>query len=465
MKLYNSLTQKKEVFTPLVPGKVGMYHCGPTVYDYVHIGNLRSFLLGDLMRRSFEYLEYDVLQVMNITDIGHLVSDADDGDDKMTKALKREGKALTLKNMLEVADFYAKAFITDLEKLNIKQPSHLPKASDHIQEDIDLIAKLQENGYTYVTSDGVYFDTSKMSEYGKLGGLGPAEESENRINLHTEKRQQADFALWKFDDKQGWNAPWGQGFPGWHIECSGMSMKYLGKQFDIHTGGIDNKSIHHNNELAQSECATGCTPFVSYWLHGEMLTLGGAKLSKSTGGNITLKSLREHGFEPLSYRYLCLQTHYRSKMNFSFEILESAHNSLKRIYKQVQEINLQGVDESAQPDSQMLQLFQEKISDDLNIPQALAVFHKVLKSDLDSSVKRATLFSFDKVLGLNLQEQHTKELSIPEDIQELLVERKKARTEKNWELSDELREKIQEQGFTLTDDNDNQKIEYRDIHT
>jgi cysteinyl-tRNA synthetase len=457
MKLFNSLSNKKEVFVPHIEQKVGMYHCGPTVYDYVHIGNLRSFLLGDLLRRSYEYLNYDVLQVMNITDIGHLVSDGDDGEDKMTKALKREGKDLTLKNMLELADFYTNAFIDDLESLNIQKPHHLPKASDHIQEDINLITKLQNQGYTYTTSDGVYFDSSKMPDYGKLGGLGPHEASIQRIISNSEKRQQADFALWKFDEHQGWDSPWGQGFPGWHIECSGMSMKYLGEQFDIHTGGIDNKSVHHNNEIAQSECATGCTPFVRYWLHGEMLTFGGEKLSKSTGGNITIKKLKEKTIDPLAYRYLCLQTHYRSKMSFSFDVLASTQESLERIYRTVTRIRNEA-NKEGEPDPSYTAQFTEKISDDLNTPQALAVFHEVLKSSLEPHIKYATLCSFDKVLGLAL-EQRSEQHEVPQEVLQLLEQRKEARLQQHWESSDELRKKIQAHGYQVHDSGSDQRIE------
>lgn len=458
MKLFNSLSKEKEVFVPYIEQNVGMYHCGPTVYDYVHIGNLRSFLLGDLLRRSFEYLDYEVLQVMNITDIGHLVSDADDGEDKMTKALKREGKELTLENMLSLADFYTKAFVRDLDNLNIQQPHHLPKASDHIKEDINLITNLQKQGYTYTTSDGVYFDSSKMSDYGKLGGLGPTDASLQRITNNSEKKRQADFALWKFDERQGWDSPWGQGFPGWHIECSGMSMKYLGKQFDIHTGGIDNKSVHHNNEIAQSECATGCTPFVRYWLHGEMLTFGGEKLSKSTGGNITIETLKEKNINPLAYRYLCLQTHYRSKMSFTFDVLESAQQTLEKIYRTVTRIRNE-IDSKGEPDPTYKAQFTEKISDDLNMPQALAIFHEVLKSQLEPHVKYATLCSFDSVLGLRLEEQSSKQQEVPQEIQSLLEKRKEVRNNKNWKESDMLRKKIQDLGYQVHDSGDDQRIE------
>lgn len=460
MKLYNSLTNQKETFTPLSAGKVSMYHCGPTVYDYVHIGNLRSFLLADFVRRVFEYQGYAVTQVMNITDIGHLVSDGDDGDDKMTKALKREGKDITLENMLALADFYANAFKNNLQELNIETPHFIPKASEHIDEDIKIIKQLETKGYTYITSDGVYFDTAKMADYGKLGGINNGN-NENRIAENTEKKQSADFALWKFDNNQGWDSPWGQGFPGWHIECSGMGIKYLGEQFDIHTGGIDLKSIHHNNEIAQSESATGCSPFVSYWLHGEMLNFRGEKLSKSTGGNITLAVLKDQDFSPLDYRYLTLQTHYRSPMEFSFEILGQAKNALARIKKDILRLKKEN------PDTKIIDIknhsyqkeFLEKIQDDINIPQALAVFHEMMKSDISDNEKLSLAYDFDHIFGLGLEQLHEETFAVPDRVHELLDERANARKNKNWELSDTLRDAIVQEGYRVIDSGDKQEIQ------
>ncbi len=458
MKIYNSLSKEKEIFKPINQGKVTMYHCGPTVYDHIHIGNLRSFMLGDFVRRSFEYLDYEVLQVMNITDIGHLVSDGDTGDDKMTKALKREGKELTLENMIGLADYYANIFKQDIARINIKTPQHLPKASDHINEDIDIIKKLEEKGFTYATSDGVYFDTSKMPDYGKLGGINlEANESESRIGVHSEKRNYADFALWKLDQKHGWDSPWGQGFPGWHIECSGMGMKYLGETFDIHTGGSDLKSIHHNNEIAQSECSTGKS-FVHYWMHGEMLNFGGAKLSKSTGGNITLASLDEKSINPLAYRYLALQTHYRSPMNFTWEILESAENGLEKIYNQIQTLK-KSISSLGYINEEFKKAFLEKIQDDINLPQALAVFHTMMKSDISPEDKLTTAYDFDRVFGLGFAEHQETSINVPTEVQELLSLRKKAREEKNWLDSDTLRDEIAKLGYVVKDSNGNQEVE------
>lgn len=448
--LYNSLSKEKERFTPIYPGKIGLYSCGPTVYDYVHIGNLRSFMLSDFVRRAMEYQGYEVLQVMNITDVGHLVSDGDHGDDKMTKALHREGKEITLKNMLEVADFYAERFKEDLLKLNILTPQHLPKASDHILEDIEIIKNLEEKGFAYTTSDGVYFDTSKMSDYGKLGGVQTNDSGESRIDVVTEKRNNADFALWKLDTVNGWESPWGQGFPGWHIECSGMSMKYLGEQFDIHTGGSDLRTIHHNNEIAQSECSTGFTPFVKYWMHGEMLNFGGEKLSKSTGGNITLQTLAEKGFSPMAYRYLALQTHYRSPMNFTWDILEAAKNGLDNIHRDIISLRASaGPDEA--PDEAFQKDFLAKIEDDINLPQALAVFHAVFKSDLSPAKKLATIYDFDRVFGLGLEKYEPAAVVVSDEVQKLLDQRQQAREAKDWNLSDTLRDEIAELGFEVLD--------------
>ncbi len=456
MKIYNSLTQKKEEFVPIQEGKVSMYNCGPTVYDYIHIGNLRSFFMADIIRRTFEYLEYEVTQVMNITDVGHLVSDGDEGNDKMTKALKRHNMDINLENMLKIADFYAEAFKEDLKNFNILQPHHMPKASQHIQEDIFIIKELEKKGYTYTTSDGVYFDTQKMKDYGKLGGLNLDSDTKSRIGIDDEKKFHADFALWKFDEHHGWDSPWGHGFPGWHIECSGMSMKYLGETIDIHTGGHDLKSVHHNNEIAQSECATGKT-FVHYWVHGEFLNIGGDKLSKSKGGNITLKTVQEKGFRPLDLRYLYLQSHYRSPMNFDWDILQGAHNSLQKIYKHIAQLK-----EKHTPGS-VAQSFQNEftqfIADDFNTSGALAVFHTMLKSDISDEDKLATAYDFDRVFGLRLQEYTEENIDIPQEIIELLEQRKKAREQKDWETSDKIREMIQKKGFQVSDIDGEQKVE------
>ncbi len=455
MKVYNSLTMKKEEFKPITYGEILMYNCGPTVYDYVHIGNLRSFFMADIIRRTFEYIGYRVKQVMNITDVGHLVSDGDSGNDKMTKALKRHDLDITLENMLNVGNIYTKAFKEDLKKLNIKIPDYLPKASENIKEDIEMIKILEEKGYTYKTSDGIYFDTKKMKSYGKLGGLNLDEETQSRVCTNNEKKFHADFALWKFDKKNGWNSPWGNGFPGWHIECSGMSKKYLGETIDIHTGGYDLKSVHHNNEIAQSECSSGKT-FVNYWIHGEFLNINGEKLSKSKGGNITIKTLEEKNFSPLDLRYLYLQSHYRSKMDFSWEILESAKNGLSKLRKKILKLKTNRSEEYIE--------FKEKIkvfiSDDFNTPMLLAELHKLLDDkNIGISKKNWCIEEADKILGLDLINSKSKEIKIPDNIKILLSERKMARENKDWIRSDEIRDEILKYGFKLSDVNGEQIIE------
>ncbi|MDQ5927822.1 MAG: cysteinyl-tRNA synthetase, partial [Patescibacteria group bacterium] len=307
LSFHNTLGKKKEEFVPLIPGKVGMYNCGPTVYDYVHIGNLRALIFADILRRTLERNGYDVNQVMNITDVGHLTSDADAGEDKMMKGLKREGLPFTLEGMRELADRYIDAFMKDLEAVNVIVPTTMPRASDHINEQIELIKRLEAKGLTYSTSDGLYFSTKDYPEYGKLGGISESEagDEHTRIVENTEKRDPRDFALWKFNNELGWESPWGKGFPGWHIECSAMSIKYLGESFDIHTGGIEHVAVHHNDEIAQAEAATE-KPFSRFWMHNDHVQVSGRKMAKSEGTGFTRKDLEERGITPLSYRYFVL---------------------------------------------------------------------------------------------------------------------------------------------------------------
>lgn len=445
--LTNTLTKQKELFTPLVPGTVGMYHCGPTVYGPIHIGNLRAFLLADIVRRVFEYNHYTVNQVMNITDIGHLVSDGDDGNDKMTKGLEREGLAINLENMLTLARKYETMFVNDLSALNILTPKTLPRASDHIDQDIAIIKKLEEKGYVYTTSDGVYFDTTSMSDYGKLGGI--SNQNESRIETNTEKKNPRDFALWKFDTDKGWPSPWGMGFPGWHIECSGMSMHYLGEQFDIHTGGHDLASIHHNNEIAQSECATGHN-YVNYWLHNEFVNIGSDKMAKSGDNSITIATLTEKSINPLALRYLYLQSHYRSQISFSWDALSGSQTVLHKLQKIISSFPNDGtISESYQT------LFRDMVSDDLNTAGGLAIVWELLKNPgVSDADKRATILDFDQVLGLKLSEVKNlpaDEKEIPEYIQKLIDERAEARAQKNWSHADALRGKIVSEGFDIID--------------
>jgi len=403
LKLHNTLSGQLEEFRPITPGEVKMYHCGPTVYDYVHIGNLRSFLLADLLRRTFHYLDFEVKQVMNITDVG-IGGNNDEGEDKIISGLKREGKEVTMENMKSLSDFYTERFKEDIGKLNIKTPHVMPKASEHLVEQIEMIKTLESKGFTYQTSDGIYFDTSKDTHYGKLGRLG--KETESRVE-NSEKRNSRDFALWKFNNNMGYPSPWGQGFPGWHLECSAMSTKYLGNSFDIHTGGIDLVPIHHNNEIAQSENACGCQ-FVNYWLHNEFvnvpegptsLKLGGAsKMAKSEGTGITLKTLEEKGFSPLAYRYFLLMAQYRTPVTFTWEALEAAQNAYHKIKKLVD-----SWPDGGKVDLAYKAMFVEKIENDLNTPQALAVLWTMVKDkELSPEDKKATAQNFCSVFGLGL---------------------------------------------------------------
>lgn len=398
LRLHNTLSDSFEEFKPIEDGKVGMYHCGPTVYNYIHIGNLRSFLLGDVLRRTLEYLNFEVKQVVNITDVG-IGGNNDEGEDKILSGLKREGKAITMESMLELGSFYTERFKEDIATFNIKTPHVLPKASEHIAEQIELIKILEAKGFTYKTSDGIYFDTSKDSHYGKLtrSNLVRQGSTLSRVIPIPEKRNPRDFALWKFNSNLGFPSPWSQGFPGWHIECSAMSSKYLGKTFDIHTGGLDLAPVHHNNEIAQSENACGCE-FVHYWLHNEFVNVPEGKMAKSEGTGITLAELIKAGFNPLAYRYFLLLAHYRSPVTFSWEALTAAQNAFEKLKKFVERLDSGGTIDLAYKAK-----FIEKIENDLNTPQALAVVWTLVKDkDVLPNNKLATLLDFDKVLGLGL---------------------------------------------------------------
>jgi len=451
--LHNTLTGKKERFEAIEAGRVGMYNCGPTVYDYAHIGNLRAYVFVDILRRTLEWNGYAVRQIMNITDIGHLVGDGDDGEDKMTLALKREGKPLTLNALRDVANKYTKAFEEDLVALNIEHPTALPHASEHVPAQQNIIAALMDKGIAYATSDGVYFDTTQFPNYGKLGNVRASEQKEGaRVEANPEKKHHADFALWKFSE-HGFDAPWGKGFPGWHIECSAMSMEYLGDTFDIHTGGIDHIGTHHNNEIAQSESYTG-KPLAHFWLHNAHITLGKEKIAKSLGNTLTLRNLVEKGYPPLSYRYLLLTAHYRTPMQFSWEALDAAREALKRLYRRMQTLP---DDPNVLLDDDYVRMFSDHINDDLDTPQALALLWKTLKdTHLSPAVLRKTLLSFDDVLGLGLV--NIKSVAVPEDVQELVSRREEARQNKNFEEADRLREEVKEFGFDVSDTSEGPEI-------
>ncbi|MFA6273156.1 MAG: cysteine--tRNA ligase [Candidatus Paceibacterota bacterium] len=460
VRFFNTLSGQKEDFKPIKEGEVNMYHCGPTVYDFVHIGNLRSFLLADLLKRVFTERRFIIKQVINATDIGHLVSDGDAGEDKMTKALKRENKPITLEAMRDLGGFYLSAFKKDLADLNVNtKDTTFPLASDHIPEQIALIQTLMEKGYGYKISDGLYFDTVKFSTYGELGNKKQQQlEVGARVEENTEKINPADFALWKFSDDLGWNSPWGKGFPGWHIECSAMSMKYLGKHFDIHTGGIDLLGTHHPNEIAQSEAATN-KKFVNYWLHNEFITIEGRKISKSLGNTVSLKNIAGRGFSPLAYRLWLLSAHYRSPVNFTWEVLEGADKALFRLKKLLVEewgIKLGKIN------TDYSEKFSAAISDDLDTPKALALLWDVVKDkNLAKEDKRATILYFDKIFGLGLADRAalSKEMKMsqlspekwPSAIKTLIDEREEARREQNFAKADTIRKELAQKGYQVKD--------------
>ena len=454
LKFYNTLTREKENFLPINSKEVRMYTCGPTVYDYAHIGNLRAYVFADILCRTLRYSGLKVKQIMNITDMGHLTSDADSGEDKMTKGLLREGKALTLKNMRELAEFYTERFKEDLKALDIKMPNGMYFASDYIKEDIELIKKLKKKKYTYEISDGVYFDISKMPDYGILwGGKRNWNEKGARIIENSEKKNPEDFVLWKFNSKIGFESPWGNGFPGWHIECSAMSMKFLGEQFDIHTGGVDHISIHHTNEIAQSECATSKKPFVKFWMHSEFIDIGDAKMAKSDGNFLKLVSIIEKGINPIAYRFWLLMAHYKTKMNFNWEALEGAETALKRLYGLYLELG----DKMGKVHQEYQHKFKEYIEDDLDTPRALSLLWDVFKDEnISAGDKKATILDFDKIFGLDFE--NLKEESIPENIKKLAEGREQARKNKDFKKSDELRKEINSLGYEVKDTTEGQKI-------
>lgn len=453
LKLYNTLTRKKKAFKPLKDKEVGMYECGPTVYSYPHIGNMLRYIFGDILTRVLIYDGYNVKRVMNVTDVGHLTSDADTGEDKMEKAAAKEGKKAE-----DIANFYWNAFKDDFKRLNIKSPDIWCKATEHIKEQTELIKKLEKKGYTYKTADGIYFDTSKLGDYGKLSLLNKENlKAGARIELG-DKKNKTDFALWKFSEESGkrqqeWDSPWGLGFPGWHIECSAMSMKYLGETFDIHTGGIDNMFPHHENEIAQSEAATG-KKFVNYWLHNNFLSVKGEKVSKSKGGLYTISELSELGYKPLDYRYMCLLAHYRSSLDFSLELLTAAKNGYEGIKNKIELI-----DENTRGSygKEHLKEFEKAIDDDLNMPKAIQALHGLLKDEkVAGKLKIEIIKKMDEVFGLDLLKKET--IKVPIEVKKLAEERLEAKKKKDWKLADELRAKINKLGFAVNDTADGYEI-------
>ena len=444
IRLHNTLSGQTEEIKTNKPKEVSMYHCGPTVYDYLHIGNMRAYIFADTLRRTFEYEGYKVNQVINITDVGHLVSDADEGEDKIEKASNKTGKSAK-----EISEFFTNIFFEDLKRINVNTNETIfPKATDNILEQIEMIEKLESEGHTYKTLDGIYFDISTYKDYGKLGhiNLGGLEAG-SRVEFNSEKHTPHDFALWKFSNpnekrQQEWNSPWGVGFPGWHIECSAMSQKYLGDNFDIHTGGIDHIPVHHNNEIAQSECANHIS-LANIWMHSAFLNWKDKKMSKSDGAFVTLSDLEKQGINPLSFRYFILQTRYSQPIFFEMENIEASQTALSRLKNRIQEVLKEDkeIDET-----DILDKISEIIDNDLDTPKLIAYLWDIVKV---GNINKNIIEKFDSILGLKLLEME--KVEIPKEILKLIEERKIARQNKNWTKSDELRETIKKLGFELSD--------------
>lgn len=446
--LFDTYTREKRLFVPLEANRVKMYTCGPTVYDYPHIGNLRAYIFADTLKRTLEFNGYEVFQVMNITDVGHLTSDADIGEDKVELRARKLGRSAW-----EIAEFYTKIFKENLELLNIQPPNIWSKATEHIAEQIALIKRLEDLGYTYRTSDGIYFDTSKFPSYGKLARLDIKRIRPGaRVEVSPEKRNPTDFALWKFSPREQkrqmeWESPWGIGFPGWHTECCAMAMKYLGETIDIHTGGIDHIPVHHTNEIAQVEAVTG-KKFARYWLHVAFLTIEGERMGKSEKNFVTLQDIIDRGYDPLALRYLMLTAHYRSKLNFTWKSLKGAQSALSTLRERIAE----WPESKVNPDMELIEKFRKQVNDDLNTPKALALLWEIVPARIPENIKKATLLEFDKVLGLRLKEAKTRVITIlPPEIENLVKQREQLRSEGKWIEADEIRKKLQSLGYTVED--------------
>ncbi len=447
IKLYNTYSKKIEEFKPLKDKIVKMYTCGPTVYDYDHLGHAWTYTSADLLRRMFEYNGYKVKQVLNITDVGHLTSDADTGEDKLEKSAREKGQTAW-----EIADFFTKIYLANRQKLNLEKPEVICKATDHIKEMIKLVQILLDKGYAYQISDGIYFDTAKFKEYGHLSGNTLDSLMEGaRVEVNPEKKNPTDFALWKFTPKgqkrqMEWTAFGHKGFPGWHIECSAMSMEYLGETLDVHTGGEDNIFPHHECEIAQSESATG-QKFSDYWFHSRFLMVEGQKMSKSLKNFFTIKDLEKKGYDALDLRYLFLTAHYRSPLNFTWSSLEAAKVARTKLNEFILNIKGQG-----KISNDYKELFLNKINNDLDMPGALALVWIMIKNtNISEEDKKATLLDFDKVLGLNLAKVKKEKIKTPKEVAKLVKQRELARKKKDFKKSDELRDKIGELGFIVED--------------
>lgn len=453
MKIFNTLVRQKEDFTPMDANEVRMYSCGPTVYNYAHIGNLRTYVFMDLLRRVLQHNGYKLKHAMNITDVGHLVSDGDDGEDKMLKGAREQRKS-----PWDIARHYTEVFLKDIEALNIQTPEIICKATDHIPEMIEFVEGLIEKGYGYETSDGIYFDIQKFEGYGKLSGADLEEQMAGaRVEVNEEKRHPADFALWKKAPKEHimqWPSPWGMGYPGWHIECSAMARKYLSDVFDIHTGGVDHIPIHHENEIAQSEALLE-KKAVNYWMHGEFMLVNNGKMSKSLKNTYTVSDLKEKGFEPLTFRYFCMNAHYRNKLNFTWDGMKSAQVSYNRL-KEAVLANKNGKDTvNSEITAEFKKEFDEAVNDDLNIPKALGILWNVVRYEKKSPELFKLIAEMDSVLGLDLEKVEIKAEAESEELEpeimELIEKRRQARKDKNWKLSDEIRDSLKENGVTVED--------------
>jgi len=453
--LFNSITRKKEKFVPLKDKLVTMYNCGPTVYERPHIGNFRAYIFADTLRRVLEFNGYKVKQIINITDVGHLTSDADTGEDKVEKSAREKKKSAW-----EIARYFERLFKEDFKKLNLQKPFRFPRATEHIKEMIELIKILEKKGYTYKISDGIYFDTSKFKDYGKLGNLKKRKDLFPRIEVNPEKRNPFDFALWKFSPKDQkrqmeWQSPWGVGFPGWHIECSAMAMKYLGKTIDIHTGGIDHLTVHHPNEIAQSEAATG-KKFVRYWLHVNFLLVEGQKMSKSLGNIFTLEDIEKRGFFPLVFKYLILTSHYRSEMNFTWQAMASAENTYRNLIENVSGELIMDADLRGNKKNVNYSLHESAskeilniINNDFDTPKLIAKIWEVLRSNKSFEYKKNFVLLADEILGLGLEKFIKRK--IPKKIKDKVLLREKLRKEKKWEMADKIREELLKLGYKIED--------------
>lgn len=455
LKLYNTLTRQKEVFKPINEKEVSIYSCGPTVYGRAHIGNMRAYIFMDNLREVLKYNGYKLRHAMNITDVGHLTSDADEGEDKMEKAAREQKKA-----PMEIANHFMNIFFEDMNRLNISKPEIICRATDHIKEMENYVKKIVENGYAYETSKGIYFDVSKLPTYGELSKVDlEGQKSGARIEVDDEKRNPHDFALWiKAPDNHimKWDSAWGMCYPGWHIECSAMGNKYLGDHFDIHTGGVDHIPIHHENEIAQARGAYGKNP-ANFWMHTEFLLIDGGKMSKSLGNTYSIETLMEKGIDPISYRYFTYSSHYRNKLNFTWDAIKSADISLKRLrenYK-MQAEGKEDVEDSVIEEYR--NKFKEAINDDLNMSEALSIMWNVAKSKVKSEKNAKLLKEFDSVMKLSIDKED-ETLDIPEEINEILNERKEARENKDFAKSDMLRDLLAEKGYEVKDTKEGQKI-------